>query len=926
MTETAERTKGAAGERERLPSVYRPADVEPGIYARWLAADVFAPDGAGSRADPAKPPYVIVMPPPNVTAPLHLGHAARAAVEDTLIRRARMLGRPTLWLPGKDHASIAAQFVLDRLIAEEGETRQSLGRARYLERMWRFMDETRDVISGQHRRIGASADWSRERFTMDEVSARAVRVSFKRLSEAGLIYRAEALINYCPGCRTTLSDLEVIATPETGTLWSVRYHLAREDGTPEPDAWITVATTRPETILGDTAVAVHPEDERCRQLVGRTAVIPFVDRVVPIIADEVVERGFGTGAVKITPAHDHDDHETGKRHALPAVNVLDDEGRINENGAAFAGLDRFEARRRIVAELEARGDLAGSAAHEMLIGRCQRSNDVVEPMLKTSWFVKATALAPAALAAVRQGRTRIVPKRFEKVFFRWLENIHDWNISRQLWWGHRIPAWYCPDGHITVSDATEGPAACETCGRSQAELRQDEDILDTWYSSGLWPFSTLGWPDETEDLARYYPGTVMETAYDILFFWVARMMMLGEALTGQTPFQTVYLAGLIRDPYGQKMSKTRGNVVDPLEIMTDYGADALRFALVHGSTPSNDQRLGTAKIEGGRKFANKLWNAARFVLGSRPAGQAAESPLTLPEAGALGPAEAWILARLARTTEDVSRAYDELQLGEGARLLHEAIWGDYCDWYLELAKVRLASDATGPAQRAATWSVLAWTLDHYLRLLHPLMPFVTEAIWRALPHAPDEPELLIVARWPEPAEAAVLAGAIGDGRTATATGSLIELIGQIRNARAEAGVEASAWLAADIYLADESTRRAYEDLVDAFARLARVRPVTVHRDLESFGRTGGPGRIAVVGARLEARLAPLGVDLARERERLENELAEAERLLGAARERLANQAFLARAPADVVEAARARETELRERVERLRARIAESPA
>ncbi|MGH2408314.1 MAG: valine--tRNA ligase, partial [Candidatus Limnocylindrales bacterium] len=634
-----------ASDGNALPKAYEPATVEADIYARWLAADVFAPDGSGSRADPTKPPFVIIQPPPNVTGALHLGHAQRAAVEDAMVRQARMSGRPALWLPGKDHASISAQVVLDRIIAKDGETRESLGRERYLERMWTFIEATRGVMTEQLQRVGASLDWGRERFTMDAGSAAAVRTAFKRLYDDELAYRAEALVNWCPGCLTSISDLEVIATPETGTLWTVRYHLIGADGRPDPEASISVATTRPETILGDTAVAVHPEDERYRALVGRQVLIPFVERVVPIIADDVVERTFGTGAVKITPAHDLADHETGKRHGLPSINVLDDSARINEVGGAYAGLDRFEARKRILADLEARGDLVGAATHEMIIGRCQRSDDIIEPRLKTQWFVRTRPMADKAMASVREGRVRIVPARFEKVFFHWMENIRDWNVSRQLWWGHRIPAWYCPDGHITVSDRLEGPSACGTCHRPATELTQDPDIFDTWFSSGLWPFSTLGWPERTPDLGRYYPGTVMETGYDIIFFWVARMMMLGEWLLGEAPFEVVSLSGLVKDPYGAKMSKTKGNVVDPLATIGEIGADALRFALVHGIAPGADVKLGPTKLDGARNFGNKLWNAARFVVGARPAEVPFDAPLELPPAKDLGPAERWILGR-----------------------------------------------------------------------------------------------------------------------------------------------------------------------------------------------------------------------------------------------------------------------------------------
>ena len=902
-----------------MAKTYRPADIEPRVYARWLAADVFAPDGIGSRADQAKPPFVIIQPPFNVTGALHLGGAARGTVEDLMIRRARMQCRPTLWLPGVDHASIAAHVVLDGVIAAEGETRQSLGRERYLERMWRFMEETRGVIRDQQLRLGLSADWSRERFTMDEGSAQAVRTSFKQLYDDGLAYRGEKLINWCPGCRTSLSDLEVIATPETGTLWSVRYHLLPEQGeeaseqasSADPET-ITVATTRPETILGDIAVAVHPADERYRELVGRRVMIPFVDRIVPIIADEMVDRGFGTGAVKITPGHDQADFETARRHDLPIIDVMADDGSINDLGAAFAGSPGMEARQRIVAELESGGDLVAAVPHEMVIGRCQRSDDIVEPRLKVQWFIGVKPMAERAMAAVRSGRTRIVPQRYEKVFFDWMENIRDWNVSRQLWWGHRIPAWYCPDGHITVSEKVEGPDACGTCKRPATELRQDEDIFDTWYSSGLWAFSTLGWPEATDDLRLYFPGTVMETAYDILFFWVARMMMLSEWLMSREPFGTVLLSGLVRDPYGRKMGKSRGNVIDPLGVIDELGADALRFALVHGSGPGADQRLGRSQLEGARNFGNKLWNAARFVLGSRP-DAVPDGPLDLPVGGYLGPAEHWILARCARTVEDVEEAYRTFAFGEAARLLHDAIWNEYCDWYLELAKVRLSADDA--QRRAGTWAVLTWVLDRYLRLLHPVMPHLTEEIWARLPHLTGDPDLLIVAGWPDAGREKALV----DEAQARGVQGLIELVSGIRNARAEAGIEPGLWLPASLHITDPDALAAYGALQTAVERLARVRATLVgdRAQLDLI-----EGALTVLVRPGEARLARGGSDLIRERERLVKELAEAERMLIETEARLANQRFVERAPKAVVEGARGRVAELSERVERLRARVA----
>jgi valyl-tRNA synthetase len=899
-----------------LPKAYAPREVEGAIYERWLAADVFAPDGAGSTADPDLPSFTIIQPPPNITGSLHLGHAQRTAVEDLMVRHARMRGHPTLFLPGLDHASIAAQFVLDGIIARDGETRQSLGRERYLERMRAFVAETREVMLGQQRRVGASADWSRLRYTMDDRSAEAVRVAFERLYRDGLAYRTEALVNWCPGCRTSVSDLEVVPTPETGTLWSIRYHLVDEgSGTPDPDRTITVATTRPETILGDTAVAVHPDDDRYRDLVGRTVRIPFVERDVPIIADDVVERGFGTGAVKITPAHDADDHATGKRHGLPAPTILADDATIADTGTAYDGLDRYAARTAILADLTVRGDLAAEQPHEMVIGRCQRSGDVVEPRLKTQWFVRTGPLAERALAATRSGEIRILPERFDKTWEHWLTGIRDWNVSRQLWWGHRIPAWYCPDGHATVSADVNGPTACATCQRPASELHQDPDIFDTWFSSGLWPFSTLGWPHDTDDLRRFYPTSVMETGYDIIFFWVARMVMLGLHLTDQAPFHTVYLSGLIRDPAGQKMSKTKGNVVDPLGVVDETGADALRFALIHGATPGQDQRFGPAKLENARNFANKLWNATRFVVGARPASIPADAERRLPDERHLGPAERWLRSRAAATTTAVDAAIADYGFGDVTRSLYDAIWNEFCDWGLEFAKVRLADDELSDDAREATWWTLVEVLDTYLRLLHPVMPFVTEALWAAIPHRASDPELLIVARWPGVGERDLAAEAEVE--------SIVELIRAVRNARSEAHLDAAAWLPLEVAL-PPALGTTYEALRPAIERLTRARPL--QRRLTREALTADPAALTAIAGELEARIIAAAESAdpgtaALERARLERELAEAEGWLAAARARLLNDAFMAKAPPAVVDGARARETELAEQVERLRDRL-----
>jgi valyl-tRNA synthetase len=872
--------------RSQMPPRYEAASIEPAIYERWLAADSFSP---GAEPPQGAKRFVITQPPPNVTGALHLGHALTAFVEDMLVRYHRMRGDDTLWVPGVDHAGIAAQFVLDRILAEEGETRASLGRERYLERMWQFINETRDIIGQQHRRLGASLDWSRLRFTMDEGSAWAVRVAFKRLWDAGLAFRGEALVNWCPRCRTTISDLENIKHEEAGTLWTVRYHLARPDGSPDPDAWISVATTRPETILGDTAVAVHPEDERYSNLVGREAFLPFLARRLPIIADEHVEREFGTGAVKITPAHDFDDYEVARRHGLPMITIMDEDARLTDAAGEFAGLDRYDARAEVVERLRAMGDLEREEPHHLVIGRCDRCGTVVEPRLSVQWFIHVKPLAERALASVREGRTRIVPDHFTKVFAHWMENIHDWAVGRQLWWGHRIPAWYCPDGHITVSDAAGGPDACAECGRPAADLTQETDIFDTWFSSGLWPFSTLGWPESTPDLQRFYPTQVMETAYEILFFWVARMMMLGLFLTDVEPFERVYLHGIVRDPTGSKMSKTKGNVVDPLEMIEEIGADALRVALVSGNAPGVDQRLTDAKLTGGRNFTNKMWNAARFVLGARP------EPMAEPAGDETLP-ERWIRSRLAATIERATRQLDALDLAGYAATIHEFAWSDYCDWYVEMVKVELRRDDLADGERTRVWRTTTQVLGDLLRLAHPLLPFVSEAIWQALgeaaPDATKGEPLLIRAAWPS-------ARAV-DAAADRELDALRDLIRAVRDQRTTAGAAAAAWLPLHVAPAGEPERLALRDGSRYLAALARVRPLDVaanmvDRPASAAASTLGTFWLGTDAAAAEAATARAGA----RREELRQQVA---RL----RELLANGAFIARAPAEVVERERKR--------------------
>jgi valyl-tRNA synthetase len=881
------------GERTELAPRYAPGAVEPRVYERWLASGAFTP--------PADPPdgavrFVITMPPPNVTGSLHTGHALFVTAEDLMIRYHRMRGDDTLWVPGVDHSGIAAQYVLDQLLAEEGEDRASLGRERYLERMWRFMDETRDAISIQLRRLGASADWTRNRFTMDEGSARAVRVAFKRLWDAGYVYRGEALINWCPRCRTTISDLENIHREQTGTLWTIRYHLAGTDDAPDADRWIAVATTRPETLLGDVAVAVHPDDERFRDLVGREAVLPFLGRRLPIIADPAVDPSFGTGAVKITPAHDPDDYELGKRHGLTPISVLDEAARVNEAGGEFAGLDRFDARTQIVERLADMSDLEGEQPHPMVVGHCQRCGTVIEPRLSIQWFIRTADLAARALASVREGRTKIVPARFEKVYAHWMENIRDWAVGRQLWWGHRIPAWFCPEGHITVSDEADGPSACATCGRPATELTQESDIFDTWFSSGLWPFSTLGWPDDTPDLRRFYPTSVMETGYDILFFWVARMMMLGLFLTDVEPFHTVYLHGLVRAEGGVKMSKTKGNVTDPVELIDEIGADAVRVALTTGTSPGNDQRMTMAKLESARNFANKLWNASRFVLGVQPEALS-DADLAAAEEARPSLAEAWIRSRVAATAADATRRLDRLDLGGYVGTVIDFAWSDFCDWYLEMAKVDLRDAEASPTARWRAWRTSVEVLADILRLLHPIMPFVTEEIWgalgKALPEARES--LLMSARWPVPASR--------DRAAEREFEALSEAVRLARNLRTEAGLPAGLVLPLRLSPASEAAVEAAEAARRYLEPLARVRLEILAPGSAVDERAAA----TALGAAWLSAEAGVGAPSAERVDELRRNRARLEALL-------ADPAFTSRAPAAVVDRERARLADLEERL------------
>ncbi len=715
-----------------LAKTYNPSEIEGSWYDRWFDQGYFTPE-----IDPDQDPFVIIMPPPNVTGELHMGHALFVSVEDILSRWHRMQGRPTLWLPGADHAGIAGQWVVERELAAKGLSRHDLGREQFIDQVWEWMDRYRSRILSQMRTLGASADWTRFHFTMDPAPSRAVRTAFKRLYDKGLIYRGERLINWCPRCMTALSDLEVEHEEVKGSIWTLRYPIL---GT---DDYIEVATTRPETMLGDTAVAVHPDDERYQHLIGRNATLPILGRQLPIIADSAVDPAFGTGAVKVTPGHDPNDFEIGQRNGLPSINIMNLDGTLNDNAGPFAGQSMQEARNNVVARLDEEGFLVEVKEHVHSVGHCQRCDTVVEPIISKQWFVEMQPLAKPAIEVAHDGTVRFVPERFKGIYLHWMENIHDWCISRQLWWGHRIPVWYCECGEVIATDQ-ETVESCPKCGGSN--LTQDPDVLDTWFSSGLWPFSTLGWPDVTEDLKYFYPGSVMETGYDILFFWVARMIFFGIEFMGEVPYHVVYLHGTVRDEQGQRMSKTKGNVIDPTELTKEYGSDALRFTLITAGAPGADMKLSVQRVESNRNFGTKIWNATRYVLRSvegATLARTSDGALRPPDPAHMSVADRWIVSRLEQLTFDVQDLMINYQLGEAGRRIYEFLWSEYCDWYIESTKVVLNGD--DEHGKATARQTLVYALERSLRLLHPFMPFVTEELWQHFPH---EGESIMVAPWP----------------------------------------------------------------------------------------------------------------------------------------------------------------------------------
>ncbi len=855
---------------KELPKVYEPQQVESSIYEMWMENDCFK-----ATPDPDKKPYSIVMPPPNVTGQLHMGHALDATLQDILTRYKRMQGYSALWLPGTDHAGIATQIkVEEELRVNEGKTRYDLGREKFLERVWAWKEKYGSRIVQQQKKLGVSCDWSRSRFTMDEGCSKAVREAFCEMYEKGLIYKGSRIINWCPHCLTALSDAEVEYTDKPGHLWYIRYPLA--DGSGD----IVVATTRPETMMGDTGVAVNPEDEKFKHLIGKTCILPIMNREIPIVGDEYCEIGFGTGAVKMTPAHDPNDFEVGLRHNLEVIRVLNDDGTVNENGGKYCGMDRYECRKAIVADLEAEGYLVKTEPYSHNVGTCYRCHNDVEPLISAQWFVKMKPLAEEAIRVIKDGTIKFVPERFSKTYLNWMENVHDWCISRQLWWGHQIPAWYCDAcGHINVS--REDPTKCEKCGCTH--LTREEDVLDTWFSSGLWPFSTLGWPDlNSEDLKYWYPTTDMVTGYDIIFFWVARMVVSGMEQMKKEPFKTVFIHGLVRDDKGRKMSKSLGNGIDPLEMAEKYGADALRFNLITGNSPGNDMRFYVEKCEAMRNFANKIWNASRYVLMN----------LTIDEPGLparedLEQEDKWVLSKLNTLIREVTANLDAYEIGVASSKVYDFIWDTYCDWYIELTKTRLYSE--NEKSKLAAQKVLVYVLDQTLRLLHPFMPFITEEIWQAIPHAG---KFLISAEWP------VYREEFAFGAEEAAMEQIIEAITALRARRAEMNVPMSRKVNLTIAA---SQPEVFEAGKAFFLRLAGAEDVKVCGMEAAEAASGDDGLVEVTthAARLFMPLAEL-VDFEKELARIAKEKENCLKQIALFESKLSNEAFVSRAPEKVV--------------------------
>ncbi|MEA2062667.1 MAG: valine--tRNA ligase [Gemmatimonadota bacterium] len=884
---------------EKMQKQYDPSQIEKKWYGFWESKGLFRADTASG-----KEPFTIVIPPPNVTGVLHMGHALNDTIQDILIRSKRMQGFESLWVPGVDHAGIATQNVVEKKLARQGLDRHQLGREALIEEVWAWKNDREATIINQIKGIGCACDWSRYRFTMDERLSKAVRRVFVSLYRKGLVYRGNYIINWCPRCRTALSDEEAEHKPTAGKLYYIHYPIADD-----PDgAFITVATTRPETMLGDTGVAVNPEDERFSHLVGKKLKLPLVDRLIPIVADSHVDPKFGTGLVKVTPAHDPNDFEIGERHGLPRVNVMRDDGMMNEMAGKYEGLDRFECRRAVVADLKAQSLLEKVEDHDHQVGHCYRCDTMLEPYLSTQWFVAMKDLAAPAIEAVRQGRVKFHPERWTAIYFNWLENIRDWCISRQIWWGHQIPVWYCEDcGEVIVAETA--PERCDKCGSTR--LRQDQDVLDTWFSSQLWPFSTLGWPDETSrDLQHFYPTSVLSTAPDIIFFWVARMIMAGLEFMGEVPFRHVYLHGVVRDETGRAMSKSRGNTIDPLDVIGEFGADAMRFTLVSIAATGTDLYLSREKFNLGRNFANKLWNASRFVLMNFPEGY--QPPEKTPQFGPEELAERWILSRLQSCATQVTTALDSFRLNDAAGVIYDFIWHDYCDWYIELSKERTAASESPEAERTR-W-VLLHVLESALRLLHPFMPFITEEIWQRLPSAQERENSSIYDRpWVEPQEAMV------DREAETRMSLVQDIIVAVRTIRSEMNVPPGKQAELALIPADSGVREVVESHSRMIKSLARLEKIAFIGEQKKPPASG----VAIVGAtELFVPLKGL-IDVDRERARLEKEAARLRGVLQGLGKKLSNENFLQRAPAEVIEKDRRKEQSYSETLERLENNMAQ---
>jgi valyl-tRNA synthetase len=854
--------------KDEISKTYNPQEVEGRWYPLWESRGYFRADSKSTR-----PRFVLVMPPPNVTGVLHMGHMLNMTVHDVIVRRKRMQGFNTLWLPGMDHAGIATQNVVEKELKKEGLTRHDLGRDEFVRRVWKWKEQYGGIILKQIRRIGSSCDWSRERFTLDAGLSRAVREVFVRLYDEGLIYRGKRLINWCPRCHTALSDLEVIYEPADSKLYYIRYPL--KDAASQ---FVEVATTRPETMLGDTAVAVNPKDERYSNYKGKLVVLPLMNREIPFIEDVVVDPAFGTGVVKVTPAHDPADFEMGQRHNLAQISIIGEDAKITAEGGAYAGLDRAEARKRVLEDLETQGLLARTEPLVNNIGHCQRCSTVVEPILSTQWFVKIKPLAEPALAAVEQGRTAFVPPKYSNIYFEWMRNIRDWCISRQLWWGHRIPAWYCDDCGDMIVSRTD----IDRCPKCSSPVRQDQDVLDTWFSSGLWPFSTLGWPDQTEDLEAFYPTTLLVTAYDIIFFWVARMMMFGLKFMGDVPFKDVYITGLVRDAERQKMSKSKGNVVDPLEICDRFGTDAVRFALARMGAPGTDIALAEEQLDGARAFATKIWNAARFIFRHVNESERLPSLAELKQSN-LSLVDRWILSRLARTAENVNRSVDQYNLHEGARHVYLFFWHEFCDWYLEMIKLH-------PERSKPT---LLYVFENALRLLHPFMPFITEELWQSLPH---EGESIVIASYPQ------FGPDLLDESAEAQTELVQEIIIKVRNIRSEMSVDAKQVVSLRVATSDKHLGSMLSDAGNYIFKLAQVGQMDIVPQLSGNELAA---RAVARGLAIEVPLEGL-IDVGAERARLGKEMEKVLREIESLERKLSNASFVDRAPKEVVEENRRR--------------------